>query len=169
MTAMKIAIDQAMRTRALNAANAMGTLPNSYTGGHRNFQGFLGEELFEAYLKHKGLSFTRVNGFQYDYEVILPNGVMVTADVKAKDRVQQPAPSFDAVIINNTQQTDSYAFTQSDPRAIWGWHVGWISKADFLAHSTVPPLGHTANNGVVYSVPCRLIDYATIWSLPQIA
>jgi len=139
-------ISDSMLLEAREKSVAMGKLHNSITGGGGNIVGFIGEAIANEVLGG-------VLENTYDYDLVLPNGILV--DVKTKSTSVAPLPTYDCSIaaFNPNQKCDFYAFVRVKNDFTVGWYLGVVKKQDYLADAVFMKKGAVdpANNYVVKS------------------
>jgi len=141
-------ISDSMLLEAREKSVAMGKLHNSITGGGGNIVGFIGEAIANEVLGG-------VLENTYDYDLVLPNGILV--DVKTKSTSVAPLPTYDCSIaaFNPNQKCHYYAFVRVKKDLSVGWYLGVYNKqqyfddAVFMQKGTIDP-----SNGYVVKSSC---------------
>lgn len=130
MRFLELSVTTDILREARSMADDMGAIRNSITEGDANYEAFIAELSVARHLGQK------VAGHK-DYDMFwVPEGDVLSVDVKSKRRTVEPTKFFDCHIADTSlhQKCDSYIFTsslqQGDTYRVWA--LGWITKERFM-------------------------------------
>lgn len=162
MIEIQITLDHINQARDL--AKDLGIIKNSFTNGHGNLYGFVGEVIVNDYL---GVTYNK-NTNTKDYDLIY-NGHRI--EIKTKKCTSAPKEDYLCSVANTSlhQNCDYYVFIRVSANLDKSWICGIISKKELLSAGFSAKKGDLdGKNGFSFKVDCQNIAISKLKSIKDI-